>query len=97
MTAINMVPDGSHATSIKLPAYERCLRFFDGIKRPQYFNGIKRPQYFKGGENCTGVQLSPAGGAGLLIPLREESGSVQLRMLLIRLLLRSRVSYLPIS
>jgi hypothetical protein len=88
MTAINMVPDGSHATSIKLPAYERCLRFFDGIKRPQYF---------KGGENCTGVQLSPAGGAELLIPLREESGSVQLRMLLIRLLLRSRVSYLPIS
>jgi hypothetical protein len=32
-----------------------------------------------------------------LLPLREESGSVQLRTLLIRLLLRSRVSYLPVS
>jgi hypothetical protein len=27
---MNVVPDSSHATSIKLPAYERYLRIFDG-------------------------------------------------------------------
>jgi hypothetical protein len=58
--------------------------------------GIKRPQYFKREELYRGL-IEPGWGAGLLLPLREESGSVQLRTLLIRLLLRSRVSYLPVS
>jgi hypothetical protein len=77
-----------HATSIKLPAYERYLRIFDGIKKTPV---LKREELYQG-------LIEPGWGAGLLNPaLREESGSVQLRTLPIRLLLRSIVSYPPVS
>jgi hypothetical protein len=55
---MNVVPGGSHATSIKLPAYERCLRFLDGIKKTPV---LKRGELYRG-------LIEPGWGAGLLNP-----------------------------
>jgi hypothetical protein len=55
---MNVVPDSSHATSIKLPAYERYLRIFDGIKKTPV---LKREELYKG-------LIEPGWGAGLLNP-----------------------------
>jgi hypothetical protein len=53
---MNVVPDGSYAASIKLPAYERCLRFLDGIKKTPV---LKREELYRG-------LIEPGWGAGLL-------------------------------